>query len=407
MKILWFTSVELSTRKILTSGTWIPGLYSLFRQYYPEIEIINLTHGSLPQPQKIITPEVKEWIVPQTKKMSADTIKYIRAIIDAEKPDLIEVWGTEDIWGDFPFSSYAPNIPVLLEIQGIVSTVCDEFYGDLSIRNILKCWNLKELIKPSSSLSAIKSKYQQNVPRESKIIKSFSHIAVQSEWSADIIRIINPEINLYRSGIALRQEFYDSDKWTLPENGQIRIFSTALTSQPIKGAFTLFKAFAIVHERYPNAKLVLAGPVEKGIRKSGFYRMLTHFAIKNRFIDAIEFLGPLNAKQISKQYRSASMFINPSFVESYSLVTAEAMYIGCPTIAAYSGAMPELGGYNSVLYFPKGDYRICASHIMTILSNPNIAQTMSTMSISIGSERQNRKQIVNQQLTNYKNLISK
>ena len=177
--------------------------------------------------------------------------------------------------------------------------------------------------------------------------------------------------------------------------------------QPLKGAYTLFRAFAIIRNIFPNAQLIMAGVNEKGIRRSGFCRMLTKFAKKNGFYDDIIQLGPLSAEQLTEQYRTASVFVNPSNWESYSVVTAEAMYIGCPTVAAYSGAMPELGHDGSILYFPKGDFRICASNIIKILQNDSLARELSEKSIKIGSERQNQENIAKLQMTTYLKLINK
>ena len=168
----------------------------------------------------------------------------------------------------------------------------------------------------------------------------------------------------------------------------------------------MFKAFAIVKQRFPDAKLVLAGVKEEGIRKSGFCRMLTRFAKKNKFFDSIHHLGASNAEQLAEQYRTASVFVNPSNGESYSVVTAEAMYIGCPTVASYSGAMPELGPDSSVMYFPKGDFRICASHIIRILEDRNLANDLSHKSILIGEERQDRAKIAEKQMETYLKLLN-
>lgn len=408
MRILWMSSVQLSTQRTLISGTWIPGLFSLLKQYYPTLEIINLTKGDVSRATRVESNNLVEWIIPAKTKMTVSIINEIETVIKNEKPDIIQVWGTEDIWGTFPFQQKVPEIPAILEIQGILSSVSEEFYGGLTPMELFRCWNIKEFLKPSSSLPAIRRLYTKNIPRENSILRNFNNIGVQSEWSAAVVRTINRTARLYKSGIALRPPFYESDKWTIGDknSNRIRIFSTALMGQPLKGAYILFKAFAIVKKRFPNAELVIAGVKEEGIRKSGFCRMLTRFAKKNGFIGSIRLLGTVNAKQLADQYRTASVFVNPSNWESYSVVTAEAMYIGCPTVASYSGAMPELGLDNSVLYFPKGDFRICASHIINILENSKLALELSNKSIIVGEYRQSRARIAEKQMETYLQLAN-
>lgn len=406
MKILWLSSVQLTDRKVLLSGTWIPGLLTLLRSHYPELKIINLTKGNVSQPTRIDRDDLTEWIISATSQMTAKAIRQIDDIIKQEAPDVIQVWGTEDIWGFFPFQELTPDIPAILEIQGILASVSEEFYGGLTPMELLRCWNIKEFLKPSSSLPAIRKLYSRNVVRECCILRKFQNIGVQSAWSASVVRTFNQTARFYESGIALRPAFYKSKKWVSTDTGPVRIFSTALIGQPLKGAYTLFKAFAIVRQRFPDAQLILAGAKEQGIRRSGFCRMLMHFAQKNGFLNSIQHLGQSSAEQLAEQYRTASVFVNPSNCESYSVVTAEAMYIGCPTVASYSGAMPELGCDKSVLYFPKGDFRLCASLIIEILENRALALNLSNKSILVGEKRQDRAKIAEKQMETYRQLIS-
>lgn len=405
MKVLWLSSVQLTDKKTLISGTWIPGLLSLLKAHFPDLTIINLTKGSVSQPIKVENELLREWLIPTTDQMSEKAILQINDIIRQENPEIIQVWGTEDIWGMYPFYKLHPHIPAILEIQGILASVSEEFYGGLTPTELLKCWNIKEILKPSSSLPAIRRLYSRNVGREEQILQNFSNIGVQSAWSASVVRTINRTARLFQSGIALRPAFYKSKKWEYSNSPSVRIFSTALMGQPLKGAYTLFKAFAVVRQLFPNAQLVIAGANEYGIRRSGFCRMLTKFAQKHEFWDSVHQLGPLNADQLTEQYRTASVFVNPSNWESYSVVTAEAMYLGCPTVASYAGAMPELGIDGSILYFPKGDFRICASLIIKVLENKALALDMSSKSISIGEKRQSCDRIAQMQMDTYLQLI--
>lgn len=407
MKILWLSSVQLTDKKVLGSGTWIPGMYAILKNRFADLEIVNLTWGGVSQPIMVEADGIKEWIIPKSQEMTSKTIRYIDQIIIDESPDVIQVWGTEDCWGMFPFTELCPNIPAIVEIQGILASVSEEYYGGLTPWELVKCWNIKEFLKPSSSLPAIRHLYTRNIEREKRILELAKNIGVQSKWSARVVRTYNRNAQLYNSGIALRPAFYSSMKWDLSSLKDIKIFSTALMGQPLKGAWTLFKAFAIVKKWYPNAQLILAGVKEEGLRRSGFCRMLIKFAEKHGFIDDIQHMGKVTAEQLAELYRTSSIFVNPSNWESYSVVTAESMYIGTPTVAAYSGAMPELGKDNSVMYFPKGDHRICASMILDILGDESLAKDLSERSIRVAEIRQNRVWIADQQMDTYNKMITK
>ena len=173
---------------------------------------------------------------------------YLLIFLDAatEKPEIIQVWGTESIWGAVDFDVICPKTPVIIEMQGLIQSVCDVFYGELTHWEFLKCFSIKECLKPSSSLFFLKRRYMKSRDREKYIIKKAKNISVQSEWVEAYVKSINPLANIYHTGIALRKEFYSANKWDAQNINKRLIFSTAITSVPLKGAYTLIKAFNIV-----------------------------------------------------------------------------------------------------------------------------------------------------------------
>lgn len=407
MKILWFTSSKLPVNELQGSGTWVTGMLELIQNYCPETTITIVTKGSVQDKWKEDTPWCQQWVIPIKRKINKKEVEVVSEIIDLEKPDLIHIWGTEDIWGLLPFDEICPHIPRLLDMQGVVSSVADGFYADLSFYERLKCWSFKEMIKPSSSLAFMKRNFQRWIGKEEYIIKHSKNISCQSDWVSGYIKRINDSANLYTTGIALRNAFYKSKKWDHKSNSPFVLFSTAINSQPLKGLYTLYKAFGIVHKAHPESKLVLAGPVQTGIRKGGFCKQLDRYARRHGFYDAVKYLGTLSPEDLVSQYLGCNVFVNPSFVESYSMVVAEAMYLGVPTVASYTGAMGELGPDDSVLYFPKGDYTMCAHQIMKILDNRKLAEEMSKKSIMIGQMRQSKETIAKHQVEIYSDILIK
>ena len=111
--------------------------------------------------------------------------------------------------------------------------------------------------------------------------------------------------------------------------------------------------------KYPDIQLRIAGGFGKGIRESGYERWM-----RREMQCRIDFaaLGSLTPSEMIKEMKSAAVFVNPSLVESYSLSLAEAMAVGCPCIASYAGAMPEVGG-DGCLYFPIADPGVLAQRI--------------------------------------------
>ncbi len=405
MKILWFTSSRVHKSKIYCSGTWVSGMIEALQIYYPELQIVLVTKGEVEGIVEEYTYCCKQWLLPKQENKSQIYVEGIENIIREESPDIIHVWGTEDFWGTLSFDTMAPGIPCLLEMQGVVSTVADNFYGELNFKEFLRCWSIKEFLKPTSSLPFMRHNYASIINRERGIIKKFGNISVQSEWSKAYVKEINPNATLYNTGIALRDEFYSASKWVFNKINQYSIFSTAITSLPLKGALTLVRAFSVVHKKYPNAKLFMAGSIEKGIRKSGYRRLIDKIIKKHRLQDSIIFLDKLDATSLIKYYQNCQVFVNPSHVESYSMVVAEAMYIGIPVVASYSGAMGELGPEGSVLYFPKSDYTMCAYLIQKLIEDPNYAIEQSRKSLLVSANRQNIESVSHNQYHIYSDIL--
>ena len=87
----------------------------------------------------------------------------------------------------------------------------------------------------------------------------------------------------------------------------------------------------------------------------------------------IHFCGNLNATHLVDEILNADVFVNPSFVESYSATAAEALYLGAPTVLAYAGAMVNFSQDATVaLYYNCMDYRSLAAKVMSLLENNDL-----------------------------------
>ncbi|MEM4166721.1 MAG: glycosyltransferase [Candidatus Bilamarchaeaceae archaeon] len=122
----------------------------------------------------------------------------------------------------------------------------------------------------------------------------------------------------------------------------------------------------------------------------------------------VNFLGLLDADSIIKQLYSSSLVVVPSFIETYSLALAEAMYLGVPVVASYAGAMPELAkDGESALFLPIGDPVSCAMQIDRVLSGQNLAKKLSENARKIGLVRNNKESVLKKQLNIYNDILSK
>jgi len=100
-----------------------------------------------------------------------------------------------------------------------------------------------------------------------------------------------------------------------------------------KGVDYLVKAMQKVHERIPNARLVLAGD---GFERPRLKTMAKDLGIENQ----VEFLGPVPFTQMPDLFRRCTIFCLPTLAEAFGLSLLQAMASGKPIVASAVGGIP-------------------------------------------------------------------
>jgi glycosyltransferase involved in cell wall biosynthesis len=88
---------------------------------------------------------------------------------------------------------------------------------------------------------------------------------------------------------------------------------------------------------------------------------------------------------VVRAYRSADVFVLPSFHEGYGMAYAEAMAHGLPVIATLSGAIPETVPRTAGLLVPPGDPMALARVLRRVLVGPTLASRLAAGSRAAGA----------------------
>lgn len=152
----------------------------------------------------------------------------------------------------------------------------------------------------------------------------------------------------------------------LPETAPVIVCLANFT--PTKGQAVIVDAMAVLTERFPGIRAVLAGdgPELAALRK----RAAAHGV-------AGSVLFPGSFKEPWDLLRAADVFVLASEIEGLPLVVLEAMSQGVPVVATDVGGMPEavIDGVTGLLVSP-GDPAALAAAITSILSDPAVALRM-------------------------------
>lgn len=137
--------------------------------------------------------------------------------------------------------------------------------------------------------------------------------------------------------------------------------------EPIKDHATLLEAFARVHQRRPECRLLLVGKGER----AGLESQAAALGIRS----AVLFAGL--RREIPPILRMSAVYVNSSRFEGMSNTILEAMASRLPVVATAVGGNPELVRDGRTGYLvPPGDPASMADRLERLLGDPNLSAEM-------------------------------
>lgn len=413
MRVLWLCNVIFSDIKIAQTGTWLQPLAEKLSKS-SNVELINITFGNNISVCQSNYGSIEQWLIPRKKRFEPNylihTSDILYELIQKTKPDFVHIWGTENLWTNLLLKKDY-KIPLLLEIQGLLSEYSKFYLGNLLMNDILRSIHIKEILLPNRNLISKQYQMYKKGIAEKSIIKSFKYISTQSEWSKSNIKFINRYAELYSTKIILRALFYTAKPWLDFEHKTEKpiIFSSVSAAIPYKGLHILIRAVAILQKIYPSIELRLAGNIIVGNKIKDGYSIYLQKLIKNLGLaQNVTILGSLDSEKIVKELQIANVCVVPSFVETYCLALAEAMYIGTPCVISYAGAMPEFAHENEeALFYNSADYVMLASLIEKLIFNKTLSADISMKARILRMKVNDPDQVVKTQIDIYKQIIEK
>jgi phosphatidylinositol alpha-mannosyltransferase len=164
--------------------------------------------------------------------------------------------------------------------------------------------------------------------------------------------------------------FRDVEPFPWADDGTPRILFVGRFNEPRKGFKYLLRAMPLVHEQFPNARLMVVGRANP----EKFEGLMERYDVRN-----VDFVGQASASDLPRYYASCDVFCAPSTSgESFGIVLLEAMASGRPVVAG------DIPGYRSVmtngreglLAAPKNPQSLALA-IVRLLSDAPLRERMS------------------------------
>ena len=335
-----------------------------------KIEEDGITFYALPDQPPLLYNENKE-----------NNITAWQSLIDEEKPDLIQVWGTEFTHGLCALR-VAKNIPSVIYMQGYLGSIARHYLAGMTHHELKKSVTFRDIIKRDSIIQQQK-KYLASTLKEKEMFHLSGNVICENDWCENGIKAVVPSINIYRCPLSINQVF-TKKSWDVCHAEPHSIICNA-SGYPLKGLHMLLRAVALLKNKYPDIKLsipgekvVCDGSVEWLLRKRGYTKYIETLISELKIEDNIVWLGGLPQEKLAEQYAKARVFVLCSAIENHSSSLKEAMMVGTPSVASAVGGVPEYvrHGENAFLYRFE-EYDIMAMYIQRLFEDDELARNFS------------------------------
>ncbi len=142
-----------------------------------------------------------------------------------------------------------------------------------------------------------------------------------------------------------------------------------------KGIFELLDAFGVVRRSHPcRLRIVGRGPAEPDVLRR--VRMMG-------LSDVVEVLGYVTGDDLDRAYRSADVFVLPSYREGFPLVVMEAMGYGLPIVTTpIRGCADHLVPGEHALFAPPRDAEALAERLAELLGDAALRHRMGAANLT-------------------------
>ena len=353
MKVLWIVNsllnkFSLSLYNKPSSGLWMDALLEDFKDK-EGYEIIVATTDKIKKFVKFVDGNITYYALPDNVPLlyNENKKKNIRAweqLISEEKPDLIQVWGTEFTHGLCALRA-ANNIPSVIYMQGYIDAIAKYYQAGISYREIKHTITFRDFIKRDNILQQ-QEKYYKQAKKEAEMLTRSIAVICENDWCEINLKAVVPSLKIYRCPLSINKVFFNY-RWDINDADKFSVICTA-SGYTIKGLHVLLHAIRLLKQKYPAIKLYVPGTpivVGKGINgliyKNGYTKYIENLIKRLDIKDNVVWLGTLTQEDLAKEYTKHRVFVMPSAIENHSSSLKEAMIVGMPCVSSYVGGVPE------------------------------------------------------------------
>jgi L-malate glycosyltransferase len=244
-----------------------------------------------------------------------------------------------------------------------------DFYSNILAIPAARLARVPVIIASQRDLGELRPRYQHRV--HATVLGLATHVLVNSTAVAERLKGTRfaraGRLSVIYNGVDVTRFSPPESSGAEPERSVIGVLASL---RPYKGLRELVEAAAEVVRAVPRARFEIwgEGPLRFELEAKIQALGLTH---------SIKLNGATNAPENALQ--RCHVFVHPSLSEASSNVVLEAMATGLPVVATTAGGTPTLVEHGrSGLLVPPGDSKALAAALVSVLSDPGLANRLST-----------------------------
>ena len=391
MRVLWFSvtpSMFNPRSNGHNGGGWIASLERIVRQV-DEIELgvaFNFADNGFSYKRDGVV----------YYPISSGSLEAYLRIIDDFKPDLIQIFGSENAFGELCGKT---DVPVVIHMQGCLPPYHNALFPvgmgpiDFLTQRGLS-WRYRFIGLRSEPA------FRKNAEREIQTIQSCRYFMGRTEWDRGLIDLFNPSATYFHCEEALRPSFLEGTQLWQWNDGKPVIVS--VISRPwYKGCDLILKTAQLLR-RFTDIDFEWH---VYGIPEMRFFEH--KYGIRADEV-GVRVMGTATQQQLVDAITSAQCYVHTSYIDNSPNSLCEAQILGAPVLSTHVGGISSLvqHGENGLL-FPANDPYTLASLLKRVFFDRQLAESLGAGAHRDAMCRHNPESIKNRLVEIYKAIINK
>lgn len=387
MKVLWLCANpgRFHCKKSKGEG-WVGALQEEILNKHTDLQLVCLFSYNKKLPKEI-EGNITYYPIYRSRRNKIKTLfryseknkeyqKKITDIIKDEKPDIIEVWGTELGHGLIVEQT---SIPVVVHIQGLLNPILDAYFPPgYNLWSILKAekfniwgfyWKYYRIYKL----------FKYDAIREKRILRSAKYILGRTEWDKTVTHFLAPDAIYFYCAEALRSSFYDSNKWEWKYRKEL-IVTSVINDATYKGVDVILRTAKLLKELYGNNFRWNV----YGINNAIIHERI--IGIKASKVN-VHCCGRVSAEIIAEKLLDSDVFCHESYIENSPNCVCEAQYLGVPVVSSLAGGTDTIMKDHAGIIVPTNDPYRSAAAIIHLKEDRAFAENISQKEIAVSKHR--------------------